>query len=270
MTVMSPAVNTATARAAAAMAPQCAAQRDTQQDADRPEVEQCRLLQLGLDRTEPDAHDQDDPRQGRQRMHDGGPDESDQDRPNAEGLGSAGIPKRSQPGRRVQRQGHERRQTDDGQQQPAAPGIRAKEKECQHDTQRQGDRLGGRDQRDRLDREPSGSRQSALCREASPPNRLEIERSARRGDECRCGALRPAGLREPSRSPASRRQTISARARASPLASRLEIRLTAAIPPRASGPPSSRMLRSPTRRSSPARVNIPARSRSPHRECRGP
>ena len=121
---MSPAVKTATASAAAAIAPKARRSVTSQQDAGRPKVEQSRLFQLGLDRAQPDAHDQDDPRQGRQRVHERGPDATDQDRPDAESLEPARVAKRTQPGRRMQGKRHECRQANHGQQQPAAPERR--------------------------------------------------------------------------------------------------------------------------------------------------
>ncbi len=87
-------------------------------------------------------------------MHEGGPDEPDQESAGRRKPGPARVSQRAQPGRRMQRKRHESRQADDRQQQPAAPDVGAKEEKRQHDAQRQGDRFGGRDQRGRLEREP--------------------------------------------------------------------------------------------------------------------
>ena len=110
---MSPAVSTATATAAAAMAPRLRRKVTLPADPQRGHVELGGLLQLALDRAEPDPREEDDPGQAGQGVDDRRTGPADQDRPQADGLHPSRVPEGTEPGRRVQRQGDE---------QPRSPG----------------------------------------------------------------------------------------------------------------------------------------------------
>ena len=202
---MSPAVSTATASAAAAIAPNARRRVTTQQHAQRAEVEQRRLFQLGLDgsrsrRRRSRRPTATPPSRARTRRR-----AADQNRLPADRLSAAGVAKCPQPGGCMQAEGDERRQDDHGQKQPAARMRR-----CEKGRMPARCPAAARSPRSRArawySREPDAAgRRSAPIRGRIVGTSRAVERRARpwqRASRCR---QTPAWPRAPSRAPASPR-----------------------------------------------------------------
>ena len=172
---MSPAVSTATARAAAGDRPQAPAEGDAEDHPPGRQVEQRRLFQLGLDRPEPDPDDQHDPGQGRHRM------DERRARPARPGSGPSpsacagpALPNAPSQAVAMQRHRHERRQGRARRASPAGPRRRSGTGRTPAATpERQRDRLGRQHEPDRLDRQPPAAgrlrRPSVATAVISPP-----------------------------------------------------------------------------------------------------